>query len=153
MDFSEIANNIRKEKWAKNVREAIAAGFEQTDAKLTEKKWNVSETQPSSNQQTILDTYFPDETEEVKIILATSSTSTSNVVLYQNNQPTLTLGVLVAIANGWIYIKKINGSYIEIIANNKACVVQAESIGQIKIELRDEGSSIPSSSKIWILTK
>ena len=72
MNFSEIANKIRKEKWAKNVREAIAEGFEQTETKLTEKKWNVSETQPSSNQQTVLDTYFPNEIEEVKIILATS---------------------------------------------------------------------------------
>ena len=153
MNFSEIANKIRKEKWAKNVREAIAEGFEQTETKLTEKKWNVSETQPSSNQQTVLDTYFPNEIEEVKIILATSSTSTSNVVLYQNNQPVLTLGALVAIVNGWVHIKKINDSYIEIIANNKACVIQAENIGQIKIELRDEGSSIPSGSKIWILTK
>lgn len=153
MNFSEIANKIRKEKWAKNVREAIAEGFEQTETKLTEKKWNLSETQPSSNQQTVLDTYFPNEIEEVKIILATSSTSTSNVVLYQNNQPVLTLGALVAIVNGWVHIKKINDSYIEIIANNKACVIQAENIGQIKIELRDEGSNIPSSSKIWILTK
>lgn len=153
MNFSEIANKIRKEKWAKNVREAIAEGFEQTETKLTEKKWKLSETQPSSNQQTVLDTYFPNEIEEVKIILAISSTSTSNVVLYQNNQPVLTLGALVAIANGWVHIKKTNNSYIEIIANNKACVIQAENIGQIKIELRDEGSSIPSGSKIWILTK